>query len=69
MCACGRQELTAEAADYGITWGLEVVNRYESNILNTASKVRLGRLLLREEGVEIECSLKLAATRAGLSMQ
>lgn len=35
------QELTAEAADYGITWGLEVVNRYESNVLNTASKVCL----------------------------
>ncbi len=35
------QELAAEAADYGITYGLEVVNRYESNILNTASQARL----------------------------
>ncbi|KAK9824976.1 hypothetical protein WJX81_002463 [Elliptochloris bilobata] len=32
------KELTAEAADYGITYGLEVVNRYETNMLNTATK-------------------------------
>eukprot|EP00884_Botryococcus_braunii_P004592 jgi/Botrbrau1/14133/Bobra.182_3s0074.1 len=30
------KEVTARAADAGITYGLEVINRYESNILNTA---------------------------------
>lgn len=33
------QEVAAEAADYGIEYGLEVVNRYETNILNTAQQV------------------------------
>ena len=32
------QELAAEAADYGLIYGLEVVNRYETNILNTAQQ-------------------------------
>lgn len=34
------QGLAREAADYGITYGLEVVNRYLTNILNTAQQVR-----------------------------
>lgn len=33
------QELAKEAADYNIVWGLEVVNRYITNILNTAQQV------------------------------
>lgn len=33
------QALAKEAADHNITWGLEVVNRYVSNILNTAQQV------------------------------
>lgn len=33
------QEVVSEAADMGITYGLEVVNRYETNILNTAVQV------------------------------
>ena len=33
------QELCKEAADYGLIYGLEVVNRYETNILNTAAQV------------------------------
>lgn len=35
----GVQEVASEAADYGIEYGLEVVNRYETNILNTAQQV------------------------------
>lgn len=35
----GPQDITAQAADLGITYGLEVINRYESNILNTALQV------------------------------
>ena len=35
------QEVVSEAADMGITYGLEVVNRYETNILNTAVQVPL----------------------------
>lgn len=34
------QELAKEAADYGLIYGLEVVNRYETNILNVAQQVR-----------------------------
>lgn len=30
------QEIASEAADLGITLGLEVINRYETNVLNTA---------------------------------
>lgn len=32
------KELAVRAADYGITLGLEVINRYETNILNTADQ-------------------------------
>lgn len=40
MCAWLRlQQLSKEAADYGLEYGLEVVNRYETNILNTAVQV------------------------------
>ena len=28
--------MASEAADLGITLGLEVINRYETNVLNTA---------------------------------
>ena len=35
------QEVAQKAADYGINYGLEVVNRYETNILNTSYQVRL----------------------------
>lgn len=37
----GLQEVAQKAADYGINYGLEVVNRYETNILNTSYQVRL----------------------------
>ena len=33
------QELADVAADYGIEYGLEVVNRYETNICNTGVQV------------------------------
>ena len=36
------QEIGAEAADLGINVGLEVINRYETNILNTAAQVHAG---------------------------
>lgn len=35
------QEVAQKAADYGINYGLEVVNRYETNILNTSYQVSL----------------------------
>ena len=31
--------MAKKAADYGINYGLEVVNRYETNILNTSYQV------------------------------
>ena len=34
------QELTKRAEDMGINWGLEVINRYESNVCNTGLRVR-----------------------------
>lgn len=40
-CCIMLQELAKEAADYGLIYGLEVVNRYETNILNTAAQVQL----------------------------
>jgi sugar phosphate isomerase/epimerase len=46
------QTVAAEAADYGIEYGLEVVNRYETNILNTAQQVCTISLL---EGVRSPC--------------
>ena len=36
---CMPQEIGAEAADMGINVGLEIINRYETNILNTAAQV------------------------------
>ena len=33
------QEMAVEAADLGIVLGLEVINRYETNLLNTAVQV------------------------------
>lgn len=33
------QELTKRAEDMGINWGLEVINRYESNVCNTGLRV------------------------------
>ncbi len=38
------QEIGAEAADLGISVGLEIINRYETNILNTAAQVPAGSL-------------------------
>ena len=35
------QELADVAADYGIDYGLEVVNRYETNICNTGVQVHI----------------------------
>ena len=37
---CLAQELTKRAEDMGIKWGLEVINRYESNVCNTGLRVR-----------------------------
>jgi D-psicose/D-tagatose/L-ribulose 3-epimerase len=37
-CANALKELTSRAADMGITYGLEVVNRYETNIANTGAQ-------------------------------
>ena len=37
-CVTSLRHLAASAADDGITVGLEVVNRYESNLLNTAEQ-------------------------------
>ncbi|KAK9790359.1 hypothetical protein WJX73_006466 [Symbiochloris irregularis] len=37
-CRDSLKELCKEAADYGLIYGLEVVNRYETNILNTAAQ-------------------------------
>lgn len=37
-CRDSLKGLAREAADYGITYGLEVVNRYLTNILNTAQQ-------------------------------
>jgi len=34
------QELTKRAEDMGINWGLEVINRYESNVCNTGLRVK-----------------------------
>ncbi|CAL8467552.1 g7090 [Coccomyxa elongata] len=39
-CVASLKEVAAEAADYGIEYGLEVVNRYETNILNTAQQAK-----------------------------
>ncbi|KAK9909828.1 hypothetical protein WJX75_008097 [Coccomyxa subellipsoidea] len=39
-CVASLKEVASEAADYGIEYGLEVVNRYETNILNTAQQAR-----------------------------
>ena len=39
------QELADVAADYGIEYGLEVVNRYETNICNTGVQVHIGPIL------------------------
>ena len=36
---CDAQELTKRAEDMGINWGLEVINRYESNVCNTGLRV------------------------------
>ena len=33
------QEMSKVASDLGLTFGLEVINRYESNILNTGHQV------------------------------
>ena len=33
------QEVAAVAEDLGLEYGLEVVNRYETNLINTASRV------------------------------
>ena len=38
---CTLQEIGAEAADLGINIGLEIINRYETNILNTAAQVQI----------------------------
>ena len=35
------QELCKRAEDMGIKWGLEVINRYESNVCNTGLRVGL----------------------------
>ena len=32
------QKLADQAADKGVTLGLEVVNRYETNVMNTANQ-------------------------------
>jgi D-psicose/D-tagatose/L-ribulose 3-epimerase len=37
-CVAALQRLARRAADSGITLGLEVVNRYETNLLNTATQ-------------------------------
>ncbi|KAL3134947.1 hypothetical protein ABBQ32_007907 [Trebouxia sp. C0010 RCD-2024] len=34
-CTSSLKELTKRAEDMGINWGLEVINRYESNVCNT----------------------------------
>lgn len=47
------QEVADVAADYGIEYGLEVVNRYETNIANT--------------GVQV-CRLALAMQRKHIAM-
>ncbi|EIE24548.1 xylose isomerase domain-containing protein [Coccomyxa subellipsoidea C-169] len=39
-CVASLKEVASEAADYGIEYGLEVVNRYETNILNTAQQAK-----------------------------
>ena len=36
---CLMQELSNIAQDLGLDYGLEVVNRYETNLLNTAYQV------------------------------
>lgn len=41
MCGWILQELAVVAADLGLEYGLEVVNRYETNLINTASRVFL----------------------------
>ena len=46
------QEVAQKAADYGINYGLEVVNRYETNILNTSYQVSL---LLHPGKVPYQC--------------
>ena len=37
--------MAKKAADYGINYGLEVVNRYETNILNTSYQVSQTRAI------------------------
>ena len=39
------QELSARAADMGIVYSIEVVNRYETNIANTGAMVSLPQVL------------------------
>eukprot|EP00798_Chlamydomonas_sp_ICE-L_P017960 gene17960-24365_t len=52
-CVAALQRLADKAADGGITLGLECVNRYETNLLNTASQA----LELLDEGITLglEC--------------
>lgn len=38
----GLRTVSQRAADAGVVFGLEVINRYESNVLNTAAQVGLG---------------------------
>ena len=44
--SCDLQELCKRAEDMGIKWGLEVINRYESNVCNTGLRVSLQDLRL-----------------------
>ena len=44
-CWCLLQELAARAADMGIVYSIEVVNRYETNIANTGAMVSRPQVL------------------------
>lgn len=39
-CVNALKDVAAQAADCGVTVGLEVINRYETNVLNTAEQAR-----------------------------
>ncbi|KAK9805970.1 hypothetical protein WJX73_009800 [Symbiochloris irregularis] len=78
-CKSSLKALAREAADHNITWGLEVVNRYVSNILNTAQQamemiadvdepnivVHLDTLHMNIEEVSIERACRLCGSKLG----
>lgn len=51
--AASLKEVARKAADYGITLGIEVVNRYETNLFNTAQEAMEFLALINEPNVKV----------------